>query len=180
MEEFTAAVHNWYSEATGLQTIWQDQSAPRPDYPYASLIIISGPTPDSPVWEQRTTFDASRPLEEIEFNACVPCTFTIGTQVYVTVPDSRDPSQNATQYAARAQAALNLHTYRADFRAASIAVVDQGTVNNIDEIIDDAYVSRASMDVIFRAALNAQSYETYIEKVQLSSTSLGIDMEVSL
>lgn len=174
METFTEAIHNWYSTATGIETIWADQSAPRPEYPYAALNIISGPLTESPVWEQRHTYDATRPNgEQIVWESCVPCTFVIGTQVYVTVPDSRDPFYNATQYAARAQAALSVPAYRVDFAAASIAVVDKGTVTNIDEVIDDAYVSRSSMDVTFRAALSVTSYDQWIETVGLNSPTLG-------
>lgn len=180
MTVFQNAIHNWYSTATGIQTMWQDQSVPRPDYPYASLSIISGPLPVSPLWEQRQSFDASRPGEEIEFSSCVPCTFVIGTQVYTSQPDAINPAYSSLQYAARAQAALAIPSYRATLRAVGISVIEKGTVTNINELVDDAYVSRSGLDVTLGASLSVESYETYIEKVEISSTSLGIDMEVSL
>lgn len=180
MEAFQAAIRNWCSTATNLQTIWSGQSAPVPDYPYAVLNIISGPLPVSSLWELRHTFDASRAGEEIEFNACVLCTFTINAQFYVTLDDSINPNYSSLQYAMKAQAALALPSYQAALNADDISVIDKGTVTNLDELINDAYVSRSGFDITFGASLNATEYETYIEQVELKSTSLGIDTIVSL
>lgn len=180
METFQNAIHTWCSTATNIQTIWADQSAPVPDYPYAALNIISGPLPVSPLYELRHTFDASRAGQEIEFNACVPCTFTIEAQFYVTLEDSRNPNYSSLQYAMKAQSALALPSYKAALIAAEISVVDKGTVTNLDEVINDAYVSRAAFDTTFGASLNVTEYETYIESVELKSTNLGIDTIVSL
>ena len=180
METFADAIHAWCSDAANIQTIWSNQSAPVPDYPYAALNIVSGPLPASPLWELRHTFDASRVGEEIEFNSCVPCTFNISAQFYVSLDESRNSTLNALSYAIKAQAGLRLPSYQAAFEAAGIAVIDTGNPTNLDDVIADAYVSRSNLDVVFGASLNAIDYETYIEQVELKSTPLGIDTIVSL
>ena len=180
MAAFKNAIRAWCADATDIQTVWLDQSAPVPEYPYASLNIVSGPIPVSPNWELRHSFDASRVGEEIEFTACVPCTFNISAQFYVSLDDSRNPEYASLQYAMKAQAGLKLPSYQAAFAAAGIAVVDPGTATNIDEVVNDAYMSRSNLDVVFGASLNTTEYETYIESVELISTTLGIDTIVSL
>jgi len=183
LETFQNAVQQWCQDATNIKTIWRNQSAPLPDYPFASLMVISGPTPVSSHWETRTTFDEERLLREIEYNTCVPCTFVISVQFYIALQDSRNPGYAATQYAARAQSALRMPSYIDHFRSNSIAVNNTGTVQNIDQLIHDAYVSRANIDVTFGAPLNAYEYVTYIEQVEISNTDdseVEIDTTVSL
>lgn len=180
IETLKNAVRAWCADATNIQTVWMNQSGPVPDYPYASLNIVSGPLPVSNIWELRHTFDGSRVGEEIEFTSCVPCTFNISAQFYVTLDDTRVPNYTSLQYAMKAQAGLTLPSYRSAFSTAGIAVIDTGNITNLDEVIADGYVSRSNLDVIFGAALNVTEYETYIEQVELKSTSLGIDTIVSL
>lgn len=180
METFEDAVHTWCSGATGLQTIWADQSAPRPPYPYALLDIISGPIADNPQWELRHTFDATRVGEEIEFSACSLCTFTVDAQFFVPLTDSRNPNFASRQYAAKAQGALALPSYLAALRASGVSVLNRGSVSNLNEVIADATVSRSNVNITFGASLNITEYETYIQHVELKSTSLGIDVLVSI
>jgi hypothetical protein len=168
------------NSATGLATIWSDQAGPRPDNPYCGLRILSGPTPASPTWELRHTYDGGRPLEEeVIFNACVPCSFTISCQAYVPVPDSRDSTKHAFAVLARAQAALALPSFLTTFRTSEISVIDKGVIQNISAIVKDAQQSRASMDVIFGASLNAVEYAGYISQVEIKSTAFNWDFKVT-
>jgi len=179
MEAFENAIHSWFSEATGFDkkaVIWRQTSAPQPKYPFGSLMITSGPTPVAPQWEQRPSTDLTRGRgEEVEFVVCVPCSFMISCQAYVGQVDARNPNENALQYMAKAQSSLSLPSVIADLQAVQIAVIRPGPVQNINELIEDAFVSRANMDVEFGAALNVAEYTGYIEKVHGTSTSLGID-----
>jgi hypothetical protein len=180
MKDFENAVHTWFANATGLTTIWADQSAPRPDYPYAALNITSGPTPVSSIWELRDSTNlANPPGEEIEFIGCVPCRFIVSCQAYVNRYDGNDPDKNAKSFIVRAQGALSLPSVLSLLEAAQISVIDRGSVTNIDELINDAYVSRANFDVTFGASLNAKEYEGYISQIELKSPALGIDTIIS-
>jgi hypothetical protein len=174
IKDFEDAVYAWITSATGLAAIWTDQAAPRPDNPYCGLSILNGPTPVSPLWELRHTYDGGRPLEEeIVYNACVPCTFTISCQAYVPVPISRDSTQHAFSVLSSAQAALALPSFLSTFASSEISVIDKGAIQNISAVIKDAQMSRASMDVIFGASLNAVEYAGYIDKVEIESTAFN-------
>lgn len=181
MSDFEDAVHTWFVNATGLQTIWTNQSAPRPDYPYASLNVTAGPLPVSPIWELRDSTNLSRPAgQEIEFIGCVPCTFTISCQTYVVLDAANDPNYNALDYMVRAHGALSLPSFLSALETAQISVVDRGQVGGLpEEIVNDAYVSRSNLDVTFGASLNAKEYAGYISQVQIINTAWNIDKIIS-
>ncbi len=188
MSTFRNAVHHWFKTATGIPTIWRDQSAPQPSYPFGSLLITTGPEQVSPAWEQRISFDDGRPAgEEVEILIHVPCRFVVSCQAFVGMPEARDPDQNAVDYINRAKAALGLPSFRSKqyleddrptFESANIAVIGPGPVLNLDELIEDAYISRANMDVAFGASLSLAEYTGYIDKAQIVSADLGIDFVV--
>lgn len=181
IENFENAVHRWFSESTGLEVIWQNQSKPRPYYPYGSLLISNGPEPVSPLWELREDTDLDRPQgTEIETIACVHCQFVVSCQAYVDMEDANNPVWSALQYMTRAQGALSLPSWLSVLRAVGISVVNRSSILNVSEVIKDARVSRVNMDVIFGASLNAVEYAGYIAKVELKSNSLGIDTIVSI
>ena len=181
MEAFQNAVHNWFSSVTGLETIWRDQSAPQPKYPYGSLRVISGPEAVAPQFEQRRDTDLDRDEgEEVRLTECVPCRLTVSCQTYVGMPDARNPQLDAPYYMNRARGSLALESVRAELWVAKIAIERPGPVQNINEVIEDAYVSRANMDVAFAASLSVEEYTGYIAKVELESTGLGFDFDVEL
>ena len=178
METFQNTIYDWFVDATDLFTIWQDQSAPRPEYPYGSLLITSGPRLASPQWEQRYATISGQPAgEEVKITTCNLCYFDISCQAHVKRCDSRDPNANAIWYINKAQGALGLISVQTILRTADIAYIRSSEVQNIDELISDAYVSRANIDVTFGAVLSIDEYTGYIEKAHITSLPLGIDQE---
>jgi len=172
------AVHAWFSEATGLFTVWRDQSAPQPEYPFGTLQIISGPNPLSPTWEKRIETLVGQPQgEEIKITVCNQCTFDVSCQAFVGMSEARDPSINALNFLSKAQTALNLPSVQSGFTLANIAYNRVTPVQSINEIIADSFISRANIDVTFNAVLSLAEYTGYIETVAIKSTSLGIDEE---
>lgn len=172
MEEFENAIHKWFTDATGLTTVWTQQGAPQPEYPFGTLEITSGPSQASPLWDYETDFDETRPPgKEVRFVTCVPCTFNISCQVFVGMPEGRDPNKNAMQYLSRAKAALQLPSFRDELAAKNIASLFAGSVQNIGELIEDSWVSRANMDVTFGASLSVEEFMGYIDKVEISKTN---------
>lgn len=176
MEAFQNAIQAWFADVTGLETIWRNQSAPQPEYPFAGLAILSGPEPSAPQWEQRFDTDPLRPAgEEVRISVGVPCRFTISCQVYVDIPDARNPELNATAYMIRAQSSLSLPSVLASLHTAGISVERPGTVQNLDEVIEDSFVSRAAMDVVLGATLTLEEFTGFVSKVKVKSDNLGID-----
>jgi len=181
MQTFQDAVHRWFWEATNIETIWRRQSNVQPKYPYATLMITDGPNPVSPVWEDRYETDLDRPAgEEVKITVCVPCHFTVSCQSYVGRPDGKDPDYDAQNYMNKAQSSLMLPSVLAMLREKEISVVRPGSVQNIGLLVEDAFESRANMDVVFGASLSLDDYVGYIKTVQVISESLGIDEIIGL
>jgi len=174
MEAFENAVHAWFSSASGLFTIWQEQGAPQPDYPYGSLKIISGPTALAPQWEIRQTYDAARPLgQEIKFEYAAPCRFTVSCQAY-----AKQGALPAVTYINRAMAALSTITTQTTFKVAGVAMERYSAVRNIGKIINETWLSRANIDVQLTALLLISEYTGYVTSVGIESTELGIDFTI--
>ena len=181
VEAFQNAIHAWLSTVTGLETIWREQSAPQPKYPYGALLVISGPEALAPQFEQRRDTDLNRDEgEEVRLTECVPCRFTVSCQAYVGMPEANNPQGNALHYMNKARGSLALESVRAEIWAAGIAIERPGPVQNIGEVIEDAFVSRANMDVAFAASLSIEEYTGYIAKVELESGGLELDFDVEL
>lgn len=174
MQEFEDTVYTWFSAATGLTTIWKNQSKTQPVRPYATLRVIAGPVPLSPLWEDRSDYDVGRPAgAEIEMTTCVPSRITVSCQV---MSGSQLPNENARFYMLKAMAALSRESVQAVFREKEIAIEQNEAPQDIPELVGAEFDSRSQMDVIFGAPLNETEYDTYIEKVGLKSPELGIDV----
>lgn len=182
METFENAVHAWFKEAIEAQVIWAQQSAPRPDYPYGVLNIISGPIAASPSWERKLSTDLNRAKgREILSENRVPCTFVVSCQAHVNLTDSRDPTAYARLLVSRAQSRLHLHAVQDAFREANISVQGTGPVTNISAVVNDGNVSRAGIDVTINASLSLDEYLGYIKTVEVKSVApsdMNIDMTI--
>ena len=173
---FQGTIHTWFINATDLVTIWSNQSAPKPDYPYAMLQITNGPRPLAPQWEIRRSTDLGRPAgQEIEYNYHMPCQFDISCQAYIDMENARDPNKNAVWYLNKAQTALSLLNVQTTLAESNVTYINTSEVQQINEVFGDAYKSRANIDVTFGTVLSALEYHTYIERVQIVSSSFGVD-----
>lgn len=263
-------IHAWLSGATGLTTIWENQSAPQPAFPYASLQVTNGPmkiggadeqraVTSSPVYvfdvditplaQNATTYtvtingtgfayisDATALVSEITaglvsvINAgAEPITavdnttyltltsdttalftlaltddydnaqlsyanndtghevgievvglreITVSCQIFVARPDSLDPTKHALHFMSIAQSSLGLPAYLTALSTAGLAVIEEGAILDIAEVVGDSFISRASMDVRFGLAASAVERTGYIETVKISSTSLDMVDEI--
>lgn len=180
MRVFKNTIHEWFVNSTGLFTIWADQSAPRPDHSYAALKILTGPNTLSTHYTINQSFDASRVGEEVQQQYHVPCLFEISCQAYVKSPESRDPDVNASSYLNKALISFALLSTNAALNEKNISMISHGNIQNLDQLVDSRTLSRANLDVTFSTLFEQSEYTTYIEKIQLESTSLGVDEEIGV
>lgn len=176
VESFQKAIHTWFKDKTGLFTIWAEQGAPQPEYPYATLRMSAPPVPAAPQWEERMDTDLSREAgKEIRVRVGIPCQITVSCQAFVGMPDARNVAVDAMSYMLKAQSSLSLPSVRATLKESNIAVTRPLSLLNISGVIADSYVSRANLDVMFGATLNLEEFVGYIDKVAVRSKDLGID-----
>jgi len=176
METIENAIHQWFADATGLETIWRRQSVPQPSYPFGSLLITSGPNPIPEAFELRDDTQLGRGSGyEVEQTVCAPCLMTVSCQAYVEGEDLNKPEGNARSYLNKARVALFLPSQQALFKAAEISVIRSNPVTDISALTNERFVSRAGMDVEFNCVMNVSEFVGYIKKVAVESTALGVD-----
>lgn len=147
---------SWISTSTGITTIWANANAPRPNYPYATVNIISGPTPRQSLWNTNlnsagdtTTRDC---LAEMVFSINI-------------FSDSHQPATHAQRYAQLAIGDLQTRTRRDALCAAGLlGVINIPTLNNFD-FSDDGnnYITRAQFDVTVVVQAVVTEADTFIE-----------------
>lgn len=166
----------WMAEAVDMQVIWANPSAPQPMRPYASLQMISGPTRISGTDEQITETDLAQVGEEVALINCGLREITISCQIYADKPAL---GQNAQDLMSLAQAKLGQASVLTKLRTAGVTVVEEGPVQNIDQVESGSFVSRANMDVRFYIASQLEERIGYIKTAEVSSTITGIKDPVS-
>ena len=173
------AIQGWFSAATGLTTIWRNQNAPQPPYPYAGLAIIAGPIKLGGKDEQRSSTALGQPPgQDVLVESVGLRTMTVSCRIYTAKEDVLDPARHARHLMSVAQSSLGRPSVIAAFSDAGLSIIEEGDVQNIDEVIEDAFLSRANMEVRFGLASNVSERTGFIEKVKASSTSLGFDDEL--
>lgn len=156
--------------ATGWTTIWSDQDAPQPAYPYITMRIISGPLKLSEQDDVRQSFDAGQPLgEEIGRSTGGMREITVSIQAFQR-QSSSTPSTSAMDALTRLQGALGMATYLTALRTAGLSVVEVGTVQNVSTEVDDSWSDRAAMDVRGRLAASVTERGGYIDTTEISPT----------
>lgn len=269
-----AALYNWVYGATGIETRWADQTAPRPNYPFILLDVTAMAkeggvdevthTVDltrarnvkvTPIAQNATTYtvtingtafpftsDSDATVAEITWglanvinagaepviatdngtdldivgdgetlNPATPQLFTIevtddydgsqiswanndtGNELEIRVTGSRiitlnvqafasntrtdnmgsDPDRNAYNILTTLQSSLGLPTVQAALRDADIALIEELLILDISEQVEDAMLSRASMDIRMRTLSVLLEYQGWIETVSGDGTYTG-------
>lgn len=159
-----AAIHEWFTEQTGLDTHWAHQpEQTQLPLPYGWLKVLSGPrlvhstsmvsvfAEDNPNGEQK----------ERHFNNHAE--FTVSCSVEC---DSTKGGRDAVEYLGRAQMALQFPSVLKALRAAGAAVVNIGDIIDLTEVRGGVWQSRAAMDVVFRTRAHVLGEKTtFIETV---------------
>ena len=111
---------------------------------------------------------------EVANTVCGLREMTVSVQAFVGKPESGVPTTDAVQHLSVANSALGSPTVLALLDAAGLAIIDEGDVTDISEIVGDAFDSRAQFDVRFLLAANAAEHTGYIDHVLISSADMGL------
>lgn len=160
------AFYDWITGEIAVGFIWENQNAPQPPYPYVSGLITSI-VPEGGVKEQRHQFDAAAAAgEEITIATCGTFTFTLTLQAHVDADSGAyDPRVNAQALATRLQWSLQKGATALIFSTANLAVIAELAQSDLSLVINEEWISRASLDISFRATAVVSETTTFIDKV---------------
>jgi hypothetical protein len=165
----------WVTGATGVEvTVWGNQNAPQPAYPYVSLLKLPSPT-------ELGALDDEQWTEDGELQIVGQREFGISMQVHVGPPENVDPDCDADTIANAALSALALPATKEDFRLAGLALRDRGQPQPLDLLVGSTWISRALVDLRFGivSVLNPTTSPPldevgFFDKVSVSSTITGL------
>jgi hypothetical protein len=184
------AIYDWLDDLLGLPIIWENQGVPQPAYPYIS--ILRNPEVDEGgIDELRTVTvdDQGRVVtpgsgftpdrnEEIAYQ---PVQFTVTIQAHVgsgpadLCQPQNDPNNNGMKLMAKAKRSLGQTSVKQELSAAGISVVRPQEIQDTSLAIGGDWISRGTLDVMFRTASVMTERLGFFDKVELVSTELGID-----
>lgn len=142
LTDIQAALYAWVSTATGIDTRWAHQEAPREAYPFAVLDITSLQNQGQDTTE--LFFDE----DDEEFDVSVLARRELILNVQVCT-DSVRPANNARMYLEACNLSLRKPSVRDTLMAADIALINVSDALNLTQVIEGNYESRWSQDFRF-------------------------------
>jgi hypothetical protein len=135
----------WFREVSGCETIWADQDAPQPAYPYASLNILPGTLPTGALDEERINADGSLSLVG-------PRDFVLSCQIHAGA--RAGATCDARMRADAIVASLAIPVYRYALRNANLGLRERGAVQMLDLVVGAEWMKRAQVDIRFGTMSN--------------------------
>jgi len=165
----------WFSDASGLDTIWGNQAAPQLPYPYASINII-GPGP--------TNFGVHAHegwTEDGELQIIRQGEFVLSCQIHVGPPDNVEFDCDGWAVGQGVVASLDLPDVVQQFREVGLALRSREDPQDITLVIGSEWISRTRFDLRFGYTSVMTTDNTtrlrdvgYFDKIELSSEIDGI------
>jgi hypothetical protein len=159
----------WFTEVSGCETIWENQNAPQPAYPYASLNMLPGTLSFGVLDEERIQADGSLVLTG-------PRDFVLSCQIHAGPTTTDDPDCDARTRAHAILASFAVPQYQAAFQSANIGIRDRGQVEMLDVVIGTEWIKRAQVDLRFgtMSFINISDWPNladpgWFDKVEVSS-----------
>ena len=167
------AIYDWFSEQSGVPVVWGNQDSPQPQpYPFGALTIIAGPNQVSVAGndELRTSTDLGQPDgEEVRLEFGGQRDMTVSCQIFTKPPESHNPAVHARAILSRVQSSLAAPSVLSTLLASGLAVIRQGDVDDLSELIEDTWIGRANLDVQFGLASGSFERTGYIECAELNA-----------
>lgn len=165
------ALYDWFSTSTGLETVWEDQRAPQPTYPYASLNVLPGTSPMGAQSEHITEADGSITMRRQR-------DFTLSCQVHVGPTGANTPECHARTLVDTAIMTLDSPVQAQLFSSAGIGIRGPlGEPQDLDLEISGEWISRTRVDIRFGVASTLNIAPGYFEKIGISSRLAGLNTD---
>jgi hypothetical protein len=164
----------WFGGITGLTTIWADQNAPRPDYPYGVLNVTA--TRKVGTDEVTYTFDGGQPAGQ----QMVPTFhgYRIHTVSCWALTLGQEAPSDAQSLLDNAVISLRYPSYATALNAAGVSFSEVLGWNSIDEEVRGRWLAKRSADIAFSVfdsrTITAQGQQ-YISVAEITSDLSGIN-----
>ena len=168
------ALHGWVQNSSGIDSVWANQNAPRQQYPFAVLNVLSV-EPQG----QDSTYTELNVGGSLDVCVVGRRELTLNVQTHSLC---QKPDENARFYLERVNMSLRMPSVQQALRAANIGLVRAGALVQLDREIEGVWESRWSQDFTFHAIVSyepeaGESIEV-IEKVEVTDEIPDPDEEL--
>lgn len=159
--EIKKVLHDWAAEITDQVTIWEDQSEQRPDGPYNSLKITSGPG--------RIGTDQFEKGEGEKFAVSGLREFTLSVNIFRVDAFAKAHYLNSS---------IEEPMILIRFQDIGMAYINATPIRDLTRLMGPRYESRSQFDVRFRIADTIESDPGIIESVVIEDEISDSDFTV--
>jgi hypothetical protein len=160
------ALHAWVVSASGLaagKVLWAFQNIGQRERPYVTLRILGLERVGHDALVQSYDADAAAG-QEVTLAVDGRRTLVVSVQAYSAGVVG---AGTAREIVAKVQTALSLPSVQTTLRAAGLAVLNEGRITDVPELVETRWESRASLDVRFHCIDSASEKTGYIASVQI-------------
>lgn len=148
------------TEAIDVTVIFANQNAPRPDKPYATILIVSNVALGGRDEQRSTDSDGIMTLTGLR-------RMTLSINIF---------GEGALDYMEQARNSLNKQTVLDDFFwADDIAIINKGEIQNLTLLLETIYEPRAQMNLTIGYAQEYYDDVGFIESVEVNDEIIDID-----
>lgn len=164
LSSFVAAIVSWLERDDRLTSaVYTGQHAPKPDYPYATVSLLSGPSFAGARRSERWEYDDTEDQIVVTYRDQAILSFSL--QFF-----SDDPSIHAMDLAFEALDSLQLQSVRDELETARLAYVSDDGISNLDFEASDRLISRSGLTVTFNTGVSASEQFDTIESVTIEES----------
>jgi hypothetical protein len=166
------AVRNAVLLALGLpneKVLWARQKTSRPTRPFVTL-LLSGPTRLGTGDAREQSVDLSQAGQEVTIRRGGPRALTCSVQAFSASVIGDD---TAVALLSRLQTALSRDDVRGALLAGGVAVYDEGSVEDLEALLDTEFEGRAALDLSLYAGDSTEEHSTYIARAEVENVSSG-------
>ena len=165
LSTMVGAITTWLEADSSLTSaVYTGQHAPKIDYPYATINLISGPILSGGRRAEKLDYNATDDQIDITYYDQALMTFSL--QFY-----SDDPSLHAMDLAFEALNSLQLlPTREALMSTAKLAYLSDGGIVNLDFVASNQLISRSGLTVTFNTVVSTSEQIDTIDSVTIEET----------
>ena len=189
-EPIDDACYDWLNDVLGMadNIIWEQRNTPQPGYPYLSL--LRNPETDEGGLDERrdrtiaddgSIMEQGSPKTPVENEELIyqPIRWTLTVTAHVSFKEgSTDPACDAMALLGKAKRSLGLTATVDRLRVVGISIIEPIGPTNTSVVVNGEWVSKATLDVAFRTASVITGRHEFIDKVELKSDALNVDVTV--
>ena len=160
-EPLRLSIYTWFSETSGITTIWAEQAGPKPSRPFATLKLITGAVKMGGQDNLRVSSDGRFVLNG-------PRSITLRAQVF---------GKDALEILTTVRDSLDDPDVIDVLDAEGLAVMDDGEPSDITEALETIFEQRAVLDVKFEFNVERATKVTDVNKVGINGQNYVIKGE---